>query len=110
MTYPFTAVNNKGMKKNELQFFSAWTTLQNYDSSLHWSTCVVFFRIWKCLKLFLRCSISEIKWVQLEVIGEVCLYEKRLYLNGDKVVGMENGKYLATKELIKLVSGKTEEV
>ena len=35
MTYPFAAVNNNEMKKNELQFFSAWATLQNYDSSLH---------------------------------------------------------------------------
>ena len=34
MIYHFTAVNDKEMKKNELQF-SAWTTLQNYGLSRH---------------------------------------------------------------------------
>ena len=35
MIYHFTAANDKEMKKNELQFLSAWTTLQSYGLSHH---------------------------------------------------------------------------
>ena len=79
MIYHFTAANDKEMKKNELQFFSAWTTLQSYGLSHHWGTWedfleYIYQNVWNFLydAAYLRLNHLITRVPKLKLISRGC--------------------------------------